>query len=74
MEVCEAYSMLKGCIQSICDNKFSREILCKNKVKYACSRDVCQLNGHMSYSLNTVNSGYIGDYIDDYCKGYSGEC
>ena len=25
---------------------------------------------HMSYSLNSLKGGYIGDYIGDYYKGY----
>ena len=28
--------------------------------------------GYMSYSLNCLKSGYIGDYIGDYYKGYEG--
>ena len=25
---------------------------------------------HMTYSLNPLNGGYIGDYIGDYYRGY----
>ena len=25
---------------------------------------------HMSYSLNSLKGGYIGDYIGDYYRGY----
>ena len=25
---------------------------------------------HMSYSLNSLKGGYIGDYIGDYCRVY----
>ena len=27
-------------------------------------------NGNMSYSLNSLKGGYIGDYIGDYYRGY----
>ena len=27
-------------------------------------------NGYMSYSLNSLKGGYIGDYIGNYCRGY----
>ena len=27
---------------------------------------------HMSYNLNSLRAGYIGDYIGDYYKGYEG--
>ena len=28
------------------------------------------LNPYMSYSLNSLKGGYIGDYIGDYHRGY----
>ena len=31
-----------------------------------------KLGGHASYSLNSLNGGYIGDYMWDYYGGYSG--
>ena len=29
---------------------------------------------YMSYSLNSLKGGYIGDYIRDYYGGYQGGC
>ena len=28
------------------------------------------VKNHMSYSLNSLKGGYIGDYIGDYYRGY----
>ena len=29
-----------------------------------------QSKEHLSYSLNSLKGGYIGDYIGDYYRGY----
>ena len=31
-----------------------------------------QRQPHMSYSLNSLKGGYIGDFIGDYYRGYEG--
>ena len=37
-------------------------------VRRTCNKDV---NGcHVSYGLNSLRGGYIGDYIGDYYRGY----
>ena len=28
------------------------------------------IKSHMSYSLNSLKGGYVGDYIGDYYRGY----
>ena len=37
--------------------------------KLALSASFCATCCYMYYSLNSLNGGYMGDYIGDYCRG-----